>query len=169
MNVTRLSQVFALAVGITSVASSAQATCSCFFRRRPPTVTQDTTTTSDPSYSPAAAVFVTRQGTRTVLTMETAYTGPPDEISMLIPVPTSIEREQVRTIPGSIFRNLDRRTAPRVRHIWPACRTRRRMPMRSASASGMGGGAAAPEPQLRIEEFGVDIEDEWEVDEYDIT
>ena len=139
-----------------------------FRMRPPPTVTQDTSATSDPSYNPASAVFVTRQGTRTVLTMETVYSGPPVELSMLIPVPTSIERDHVRTVTGSIFRNLDRRTSPRVRHVWPACRRIRRAPMRAMSAMG-GGGGSAPEPQMRIEELGIEIEDEWEVDEYDIT
>ncbi|MCB9598287.1 MAG: DUF2330 domain-containing protein [Sandaracinaceae bacterium] len=169
MNTIRLGQAFALVVGITSITSSVQATCSCMFRMRPPpTVTQDTSATSDPSYNPASAVFVTRQGTRTVLTMETVYSGPPVELSMLIPVPTSIERDHVRTVTGSIFRNLDRRTSPRVRHVWPACRRIRRAPMRAMSAMG-GGGGSAPEPQMRIEELGIEIEDEWEVDEYDIT
>ncbi len=168
---TRLSQAFALALSLTSIASSAQATCSCFFRLRPPpTTAQDSATTSDPSYNPASALFVTREGTRTVLTMEVVYSGPPVELSMLIPVPTSIERDHVRTVTGSLFRNLDRRTSPRVRHVWPACRRMRRpMPTRAASADGMGGGGTSAEPLMRIEELGVDIEDEWEVDEYDIT
>ncbi len=170
MQLARIGPVLAVVLGLGSIASGAEATCSCFFRMRPPpTVAQDSNATADPSYTPAAAVFVTRQGTRTVLTMENAYTGPADEISMLIPVPTSIERDAVRTIEGSVFRNLDRRTSPRVRHVWPGCRRRRRPAMRAMTADGMGSGAAAPEPQMRIEELGIDIEDEWEVDEYDIT
>lgn len=147
----------------------AHAVCSCMLRRPPPPESTDRGVATDPSYTPTAAVFVTRVGTHTILTMETAYVGPVTELSMVIPVPGPIEREQVRTIPGSDFRNLDRRTAPRVRHVWPACRRRRRPRMRlSADALG-GGGGAAPEPRLRLEEYGVDVEDEWEVDEYDMT
>jgi len=165
----RASLALVAAITVTASAAPAGATCSCMFRRRPPpTVTQDSTITN-PAYNPASAVFVTREGTRTVLTMETVYSGPPEELSMLIPVPTSLEREQVRTITGTVFRNLDRRTSPRVRHVWPACRRRRpRRVMRAAAARG-GGGGAMPERQRVQEEYGVDIEDEWEVDEYDIT
>ncbi len=159
-----------LALGL-AVPAPAAATCSCFFRRPmgPGGTSGDVAT--DPSYSPVAAVFVTRHGTQTVLTMETAYTGPPVALSMVIPVPTAITREQVRTVSGTLFRTLDRRTAPRVRHVWPACDRRRRprrMPMelRSLGGGGFGGGS---EPRIRIDDLGVDIEDQWEVDEYDMT
>ena len=137
----------------------------------PPSVTQQSDLTRDPSYNPDAAVFLVRDGTRTVLTMETTYDGPAEEVTLVIPIPESIQRNQVRTVPGSLFRNLDRRTAPRVRHVWPSCRRPVRRPMSArASADGLGG---AFDDSARVEaieqEYSIDIEDEWEVDEYDIT
>lgn len=148
----------------------AQASCSCMMRRRPPpSVTQQAGITRDPGYSPSAAVFMVRDGTRTVLTIEAAYDGPPVELSVVIPVPQSIGRSQVRTVTGTLFRNLDRRTAPTVRHVWPACRRRPR-PRRARASSGGGGGAeSAPTVEQIEEQYAIDIEDEWSVDEYDIT
>ncbi len=153
--------------------SAAYATCSCMFRRMPPpSVTQQADLTRDPSYNPDAAVFLVRDGTRTVLTMEATYDGPAEEVTMVIPIPESVQRNQVRTVPGSLFRNLDRRTAPRVRHVWPSCRRVRRRPMAAmASARGVGGAASFGDDRIEQleQEYSIDIEDEWEVEEYDIT
>lgn len=168
-------QLPALAVvvlGATLLPSDASAVCSCMLEPRPPPSTSATGEVArDPGYTPTAAVFVTRQGTHTVLTIETAYQGPARPMSMVLPVPTAIERDQVRTVRGSLFRTLDRRTAPRVRHVWPACERRRRRarPMAMSADSVGGGGGGGPEPLMRIDEYGVDIEDEWELDEYDMT
>lgn len=153
------------------VPSAAYATCSCMFRRMPPpSVTQQSDLTRDPSYNPDAAVFLVRDGTRTVLTMEASYDGPAEEVTLVIPIPESIERNQVRTVPGSLFRNLDRRTAPRVRHVWPSCRRPSRRPMARSSADGLGGAVSGGGRIEALEqEYSIDIEDEWEVDEYDIT
>ena len=152
-------------------AESADALCTCMLRRPPPVQagTQSGSIASDPAYSPSAAVFILRDGVKTVLTVETAYEGPKEPISMVLPVPTTIGRDQVRTVPGSLFRNLDRRTAPRVDHFFPACRRARPRRMAAALGDGSGGGgggfaeAAAPQPPP------VEVIDEWELDEYDIT
>jgi len=151
-----------------------EATCFCMLRPPMPPATSRGAQTGvqlDPSYNPASAVVLVRDGRRTVLTIEAAYEGPAVELSMVVPIPSSIERDAVRTITGTAFRRLDGRTAPRVRHVWPRCRPRP-MPMRAAaSADGFGGGgegvgrATAPTP----EELGIEIQDEWPVAEYDVT
>ncbi len=149
------------------------ATCSCMMFRRPPpsTVAQSQGIASDPAYNPTSAVFLVRDGTKTILTMETAYQGPSKEVTLLIPVPQVVARDQVRTIAGSVFRNLDRRTAPTVKHVWPACRrVRRPRPMaRAASADGFGGGGGGSRIEAIEQEYSIDVVDEWEVQEYDIT
>lgn len=144
------------------------ATCFCMLRP-PPSVLQSRGISEDPSYNPASAVVITRDGRRTVLTIEAAYQGPPTELSLVVPVPSAVGRESVRTVTGTAFRRLDGRTAPRVRHVFPTC-ARRRMAGASAAMSDGGGASAgraggAPTP----EELGIEIEDEWPVDEYDVT
>lgn len=163
--IARVALVIALA--LVTTASTARATCSCMLRRPRP-VTQQRSIVDDKSYNPASAVFLLRDGTRTVMTIEAAYEGPAVELSLVIPVPTSIARENVRTASGTVFRRLDQRTAPRVRHVWPACRPR--LPMRMAAAGdGMGSGGRAASREQVFDEYGVEIQDEWAVDEYDIT
>lgn len=153
--------------------SMVEATCFCMLR--PPMPATSTSAQAgaqlDPSYNPASAVVLVRDGRRTVLTIEAAYEGPAVELSMVVPIPSSIDRSAVRTITGTAFRRLDARTAPRVRHVWPNCRPRR-SPMRaSATAEGFGSGsgrsesAGVPTP----EELGIEIQDEWPVAEYDVT
>ncbi|MFK8000172.1 MAG: DUF2330 domain-containing protein [Polyangiales bacterium] len=151
---------------------SASALCACMVFRRPTVQAGSVNTgiTSDPGYSPSAAVFIVRDGVKTVLTMEPAYDGPKVPISMILPVPTSIERDQVQTVPGSIFRNLDRLTAPRVQHVFPGCRRPRRRRARgavslSSTGGGGGGGVSFAEPT----EPPVEVVDEWALDEYDIS
>jgi hypothetical protein len=126
---------------------------------------------TDPSYNPASAVVIVRDGRRTVLTIEAAYVGPPTELSLVVPVPSAIGRDAVRTVTGTAFRRLDQRTAPRVRHVFPPCPVPRRAALASAEGAGgsmdsAGRSAGAAPPQ---DEFGVEIEDEWPLDEYDVT
>jgi hypothetical protein len=155
------------------VPTDVRATCFCMLGPRvPATTTQQRNITADPSYTPASAVVLVRDGRRTVLTIEAAYRGPATDLSMVVPIPSAINREAVRTVSGTLFRRLDGETAPRVRHVWPPCP---RMPMRAgASAQSEGGGdgfagRTRTEAERLQEDFGVEIQDEWPVDEYDVT
>lgn len=166
----RLLPVLTITITLALLSERALATCSCFFEMQASETSRDTSLTSDPGYSPAAAVFIVRDGLKTVLTVETAYKGPRVPLSMVFPVPTSIEREQVRTVPGSLFRNLDRRTAPRVQHLFPPCPQRRRRMRATASLNSLGGGGSGGgSVSVDVEEPPVEVVDEWELDEYDIA
>jgi hypothetical protein len=168
-----LSLVVAFALLAASAPSPARATCFCMMRMPPPAATQQQRgITDDPSYNPASAVVLVREGRRTVMTIEAAYEGPAVELSLVVPIPGAIGRENVRTVSGTAFRRLDQRTAPRVRHVFPPCI--RPGSLRAASAEGFGAGASAggggrTEAERVQDEFGVDIQDEWPVDEYDVT
>lgn len=166
--------LLAIACSAATLVHPGSAAAMCFCMLRPErTVTNPGATsglTSDPSYSPTAAVVMVRDGRRTVLTIEAAYQGPAVELSMVVPIPSAIDRDSVRTITGTAFRRLDARTAPRVRHVWPRCRPRPMRMMEAASADGLGSGgggraSVAPTP----EELGIEIRDEWPVAEYDVT
>lgn len=147
--------------------ANADGSCSWIVPPEPPT--GSSSLTDDPSYTPATAVFLLRDGTKTILTIEPAYEGPTEELTMVIPVPEAIERAAVRTVTGSLFRGLDRATAPRVEHGWYC---RHYHPPGSRMSYGIGGGGgggrlrAARTPTV---EYFVSVEDEWEVEEYDIT
>ena len=168
-----LSLVVAFALLSASAPSRVEATCLCMMRMpRPAATQQQRGITDDPSYNPASAVVLVREGRRTVMTVEAAYEGPAVELSLVVPIPGTIGRENVRTVSGTAFRRLDQRTAPRVRHVFKPCT--RPSSLRVASAEGFGAGASAggggrTEAERVQDEFGVDIQDEWPVDEYDVT
>lgn len=153
-------------VSIAALPTHGEATCFCMMRPPIP-VLHSRGISEDPSYNPASAVVIVRDGRRVVLTIEAAYEGPPTELSLVVPVPSAIGRESVRTVSGTVFRRLDQRTAPRVRHVFPDCFARMgaAAAMSAEGASDSARGRSAPTP----EDLGVEIEDEWPLDEYDVT
>lgn len=158
------------ALALWLIPTDASATCFCMLRPVAMTTSTQRGITSDPSYSPASAVVILRDGRRTVLTIEAAYQGPATELSMVIPIPSAIDREAVRTVSGTLFRRLDAETAPRVRHVWPPCPLSRMASTASAEGSGASAGFSGRTEAERVQEdYGVEIQDEWPVDEYDVT
>ncbi|MGE0789031.1 MAG: DUF2330 domain-containing protein [Sandaracinaceae bacterium] len=156
----------AAAIGACILASAAQADASCFCMLRRP---DPATNLADDIKNPATAVFLLRDGTHTVLTIEPAYEGPITELSMIVPLPTPIAREDVRTISGHHFRRVDRATAPRLRHTWDACPAWWGQPMRRAGRYGAGAAGIMSGDDLGGDDLGVEIEESWDVDEYDVS
>ena len=62
----------------------------------------------------ATMVVLMRSGTKTVLSMQNDYEGPPEDFSLVIPVPEVLSREDVRTLPRDVFDRVDRLAAPRL-------------------------------------------------------
>jgi hypothetical protein len=69
-------------------------------------------------YNNATVVAMMRDGTRTVLSMQNSYKGPPQEFAMVIPVPVVLSKKQVKTLPRDIFDRLDQLAAPRLVEYW---------------------------------------------------
>jgi MYXO-CTERM domain-containing protein len=69
-------------------------------------------------YNNATEVVLMRQGTTTVLSMANNYQGPPSEFAMVVPVPTVIKQDQVRTLPRDVFDKIDAQGAPRLVEYW---------------------------------------------------
>ncbi|HEY0255177.1 MAG TPA: DUF2330 domain-containing protein, partial [Kofleriaceae bacterium] len=69
-------------------------------------------------YNNATEVVLMRHGTTTVLSMENNYQGPPEGFAMVVPVPTVIQKEQVRTLPRDLFDKVDTLGAPRLVEYW---------------------------------------------------
>src|ERR1700681_2632727 len=55
----------------------------------------------------ATQVVVMREGQRTVLSMQNAYQGPPENFAMVVPVPTVLQKENVKVLPRDIFDRVD--------------------------------------------------------------
>src|SRR4026209_73668 len=66
----------------------------------------------------ATQVVLMRKGTRTVLSMQNNYKGPPEAFAMVIPVPAVLQQDDVKTLPKSVFDNVERMGAPRLVEYW---------------------------------------------------
>jgi hypothetical protein len=121
-------------------------------------------------FNDATQVVLMRKGTRTVLSMQNNYKGPPEAFAMVVPVPSVLKEADVKTLPKDVFTRVDTMGAPRLVEYWEQdpCYVERydRRPM-AKMASGRGGGVAAPE-SARPDDLGVTIEAKFEVGEYQI-
>jgi hypothetical protein len=66
----------------------------------------------------ATQVVLMREGTRTVLSMQNDYEGPPEGFALVVPVPVVLQKENVKTLPRDVFDRVDRLSAPRLVEYW---------------------------------------------------
>jgi MYXO-CTERM domain-containing protein len=119
----------------------------------------------------ATQVVLMRDGTRTVLSMQNSYQGPPQDFAMVIPVPVVLQKENVKTLERGVFDHVDQLTAPRLVEYWeqdPCPRPMNRMedsdgagPVYKSAPAGAAMAPATP-PKVRIEA-------QFSVGEYDIV
>ncbi|MEM7137619.1 MAG: DUF2330 domain-containing protein [Myxococcota bacterium] len=120
-------------------------------------------------YNNATMVVMMREGTRTVLSMQNNYQGPPEDFAMIVPVPVVLREENVKTLPQQIFARVDKLAAPRLVEYWEQdpCR-----PLRvEERAMRMAGSAPSRKTRSADEaaDYGVKIEAQFKVAEYDIV
>jgi hypothetical protein len=119
-------------------------------------------------FNKASQVVMVRDGDRTVLTMASDYRGDPNEFALVIPVPTSITREQIHIGDPAIVQHLDAYSAPRlVEYFDPdPCTATRERDLKVAK------NAVAPAAETaslsRAKSLGVSVEARYTVGEYDI-
>ena len=121
-------------------------------------------------YNNATMVVMMREGTRTVLSMQNNYQGPPEDFAMIVPVPVVLQEENVKTLPPEIFSRVDKLAAPRLVEYWEQdpCRqivAYEEMAGNAPMARRMKSSAAEDSDA----KLGVTIEAEFTVAEYDIV
>ncbi len=118
-------------------------------------------------FNRASQVAIVRDEDRTVMTMANDFQGEPKEFAVVIPVPTKIERGQIRIVDKALIDHLDAYSAPRlVEYFDPdPC-------MRFALREMAAAPANAPQGMMKKDEraksLGVTIEARYTVGEYDI-
>src|SRR5262249_32980507 len=65
-------------------------------------------------FNKSSKVVLSRDGTKTAITMASDYEGEPKEVAVVIPVPTFIERKQIGVVEPATVEHLDAYTAPRL-------------------------------------------------------
>ena len=120
-------------------------------------------------FNNATQVVLMREGTRTVLSMQNNYQGPPADFAMVVPVPVVLKKENVKTLPKSIFGRVDTLAALRLVEYWEQdpCYIEPPMAMRAGGGGIMLGGIGG----IGTKGGGglVKIEAQFEVGEYEIV
>jgi MYXO-CTERM domain-containing protein len=119
-------------------------------------------------YNSATLVVLMRDGTRTVLSMQNDYQGPPEDFALVIPVPVVLQEGDVKTLPKEVFDRVDKLAAPRLVEYWEEdpCDDRKYRRELDDLAT------AAPPTTTKpgdATELGVKIEAQFEVAEYQIV
>lgn len=71
-----------------------------------------------PMFNDATQVVLMRKDTRTVLAMQNNYKGPLQDFAMVIPVPVVLHEGDVKTLPKTVFEDVERMSAPRLVEYW---------------------------------------------------
>lgn len=66
----------------------------------------------------ASHVVLMREGTRTVVSLQNDYKGPPERFAMVVPVPVAVQPENVKTLRREVFDRIERLSAPRLVETW---------------------------------------------------
>ncbi len=122
-------------------------------------------------FNNATQVVLMREGTRTVLSMQNNYQGPPKDFAMVVPVPVVLQKENVKTLPKDIFARIDQLSAPRLVEYWEQDPCGQRW-KGEGSGAGMARprSAAAPAAERKsAEDLGVTVEAKFAVGEYEIV
>lgn len=122
-------------------------------------------------YNNATLVVLMREGTRTVLSMQNNYQGPPEDFAMVIPVPVVLQEDNVKTLSNELFSRVDQLAAPRLVEYWEQDPCYIEPPYEEGM---MRGKAMASPVQFSADEetkndLGVTIEAQFTVGEYEIS
>ncbi|MEZ4319901.1 MAG: DUF2330 domain-containing protein [Myxococcota bacterium] len=121
-------------------------------------------------YNDATLVVMMRDQSKTVLSMQNSYQGPPQDFALVVPVPTVLQKEDVKTLPADVFKRVDTLSAPRLVEYWerdPCDPYKYDMVMESAAAGS--GVRFKSESRKGSADLGVKVEAEFSVAEYDIV
>jgi len=120
-------------------------------------------------FNDATMVVMMRDGKRTVLSMQNDYQGPPEDFALVIPVPVVLGEDDVKTLPKEVFDRVDKLAAPRLVEYWEQdpCDPYVAMPEMARAAGGLP--QAAPSMDREGGSFGVTVEAQFTVGEYEIV
>jgi hypothetical protein len=119
-------------------------------------------------FNKASQVVLVRDDDRTVLTMANDFRGDPKEFAIVIPVPTVIQRDQIKVADKAQIDHLDAYSSPRLVEYFDdnPCAPRRYPMAVPAPSAGAGGGGRGGRESARS--LGVTIEAQYTIGEYDI-
>ncbi len=122
-------------------------------------------------YNNATLVVLMREGTRTVLSMQNNYQGPPEDFAMVIPVPVVLQEDNVKTLSNELFSHVDRLSAPRLVEYWEQdpCYVEPPWDGNPMVRSSMLMPSPSVESAEEEDDLGVTIEAQFTVGEYEVA
>ena len=120
-------------------------------------------------YNNASQVALLRKGNHTVLTMSNNYKGPPEDFAMVVPVPVVLKKEQVKTLSPNVFRHIDQLSAPRLVEYWEKDPCDPYAEADYVKNMRRGGGPPGIGAAVRKGGYGVQIEAQFDVGEYQVV
>lgn len=120
-------------------------------------------------FNNATQVVLMREGTRTVLSMQNNYQGPPTDFAMVVPVPVILQKENVKTLKNELFTHVDQLDSPRLVEYWemdPCQAPELPRPSVGGMVRKKSAAPAAAEPAAN---HGVTVEAQFTVGEYEIV
>jgi len=119
-------------------------------------------------FNKASKVVMVRDEDRTVLTMVNDFKGNPEEFAVVVPVPTSIAKQQIHIGDKEVVDHLDAYSAPRLVEYFDPDPCQIMAMEKSALRMQMAPMASAKDEAARARSLGVTIESRYTVGEYDI-
>ncbi len=123
----------------------------------------------DKLFNNATMVVLMREGTRTVLSMQNNYQGPPENFAMVVPVPVVLQKENVKTLPMPVFDKIDKLASPRLVEYWEQDPCAPPRPLYDAVPAPMMAPRSAPPGAVRSADLGVTVEAQFSVGEYEVV
>ncbi len=121
-------------------------------------------------YNEASKVVFVRDGNRSRITMASDYTGPTSEFAMIVPTPTVLRENQIRTVDPATVAHLENYTAPRLVEYFDYDPCQAVSPILEAPVMMIEESSNAPAtPPRGARALGVRIEAEYSVGDYDIV
>jgi hypothetical protein len=116
----------------------------------------------------ASQVVLMRKDNRTVMTMSNTYQGPPQDFAMVVPVPTVLQKDDVKTLPPDVFEHIDQLSAPRLVEYWEQDPCYIPPPVYPSAVARMTADGGESEKKMSGGGHGVTIEAKFAVGEYQI-
>jgi Na+-translocating ferredoxin:NAD+ oxidoreductase RnfD subunit len=159
-----------LVAALVAMPRPAEAMCGCMMRIQPPKPTQQQLV-AQKILNESSKVAMVRDGETTIMTMSNDVISVLDEFGLIVPVPTVIQKNDVRVVEQAVFTALEQLTNPRLMEKWdpdpcPA------PPMEVAAADeamAPRAAGAAPMKKARAQDYGVKVEAHYNVGEYSIA
>lgn len=160
-----------LIVSVVAVSAEARAACGCMLAPRPAPVPKQGTVAQAKIVNKASKVVLVRDGDATTMTLANDFVGAPVEFGLVVPVPTVIQRKDVKVVDDAVFAELERQTAPRLVETEDPDPCAFDPPMATASPAAAAERTAesAPPPRLRASDYGVKVESHFFAGEYEIA